>query len=138
MSDRQQLPGIHVGQTWTWEPLSPDAREVLTVTQVWWDGEECRIEAISATGVHGWWDAEDFIKGCVYGEAPDLANAVEEAEDFRAEIAKEAFTAPDADWGTILDSLRARIADLPDEGAPSETPVTLPGENGNSEGWLNR
>jgi hypothetical protein len=35
----------------------------------------------------------------------------EQAEDFRAEIAREAFTAPDADWNTILDSLRARIAD---------------------------
>ena len=34
------------------------------------------------------------------------------AEDFRAEIAIEAFTAPDADWDAILDSLRARIRDL--------------------------
>jgi len=32
------------------------------------------------------------------------------AEDFRAEIAVESFTAPDADWSTILDSLRSRIA----------------------------
>ena len=34
------------------------------------------------------------------------------AEDFRAEIVVDAFTAPDADWDTILDSLRARITAL--------------------------
>lgn len=38
--------------------------------------------------------------------------ALREAEDFRAEIVVDAFTAPDADWETILDSLRARIRDL--------------------------
>ena len=36
----------------------------------------------------------------------------DEAEDFRSEIVIDAFTAPDADWDTILDSLRSRIQDL--------------------------
>lgn len=36
----------------------------------------------------------------------------DEAEDFRSEIAIDAFTAPDAAWDTILDSLRSRIRDL--------------------------
>ena len=42
----------------------------------------------------------------------ELEAAIEAAEDFRAEIVVDAFTAPDADWNTILDSLRARIRDL--------------------------
>jgi len=46
-------------------------------------------------------------------EERDEARAkLEAAEDFRAEIVVDAFTGPEADWHTILDSLRARIADL--------------------------
>ena len=47
----------------------------------------------------------------VEAENVRLREVLERAEGFRAEIVIEAFTAPDADWGTILDSLRARIRD---------------------------
>lgn len=46
-------------------------------------------------------------------DALDALKAEADAvQDFRAEIAAEAFTAPDASWETILDSLRARLVDL--------------------------
>jgi len=54
-------------------------------------------------------------------ERDEARAKLEAAEDFRAEIVVEAFTGPEADWNTILDSLRARIAGLSEEAPEFES-----------------
>lgn len=50
-------------------------------------------------------------------EVEALRAEVDAAEDARHALAIEAYTAPDADWDTMLDSLRSRIRDALDETA---------------------
>lgn len=41
-----------VGSVWEWEPLSPHARQTVTVTEVRWNGEEVWVESESIDGRH--------------------------------------------------------------------------------------
>ena len=71
---------------------------------------ECGLEL-----VHAWWCRCGKLvddRAALRARVAQLEAALIDAEDFRAEIVLDAFTAPDADWLTILDSLRARIRDL--------------------------
>lgn len=53
-----------------------------------------------------------IVRALLDAQAAAHAAYRDSAEDARHALAIEAFTAPDADWNTILDSLRARVANL--------------------------
>lgn len=56
------LPAI--GDVWEWEPLKPDARETVTVTEVKWNGDEWLIESEGARGRH-WNSASRWVEAAV-------------------------------------------------------------------------
>lgn len=54
----RELRGIAptVGDTWEWEPLDPSARLTVRVTQVRWDGVECKVESELLDGTAPYWN----------------------------------------------------------------------------------
>lgn len=70
-----------------------------------WDGGEYRQN-------HGGWYREHLADALLAGPLAALLAERDVANDFRHDMAQQAYCAPDSDWDTIRDSLTARIAAL--------------------------
>lgn len=69
--------------------------------------------------------AEVDIKGYRADEAADEIERLRaERDDHKARLCVEAFTAPDADFDTMIDSLQSRIGDMADEIEQLRTALT--------------
>lgn len=60
-----------VGSVWEWEPLSPHARDTVTVTRVHWNGEECWVESRNSKGKLCWNELDRWVEATVLIETPE-------------------------------------------------------------------
>jgi hypothetical protein len=55
-----------VGSVWCWEPLKDHAREMVAVSAVTWNGEECWVESVTESdGKRCWNDLGRWVEATV-------------------------------------------------------------------------